>query len=1007
MSKFALCVLFGILCAPLAWSQTTGRIAGLVIDEGGKPLPGVLVRAESSALIGSNEDVSRENGSFFFLKLPPGMYTLTATADGLTTQKIKVKVSLSAVVRPVFVMSDAPVQAQLTVRGGGTPQLDSEAVINRLEADFLSLWPFPRYGAFAAAFGPGVTSQGSGGLTLSGAIAGANTWLVDGADARDDNQNNFSSFILIEDSIQETAVLTSGISAEYGHFSGGVINTVTKSGGNRLAGSLRLQVTNPAWTSRNPLQQNFDFEDDMNDLVSATLGGPIIKDKLWFFFAGQENENSGTPLSYANIIDLSRAPPFLDHFDVEPEEVTPRERQIEDRFRSVSRYQLKFTAQPASNHRITATYMDRKDFSRNNSFFALDERALYDDKVDRERFSLTYDVKINANLNLEFQYGNRERVIFAKPLPPHLQEQVDAGTDIRTIGTGWTDLGFRTFGNVSPFTGGADDESSNDNWRLKGNYFAATDSWGAHSLDFGIASTVDRNLVDNTETPNDWYFISFFRHEGDLVVPMYSPGQRPVPPTQLGFFPVLEESRTSRFRADTLFVNDTWSLNDRWQFNLGLRLDRYEGKDQSGVVTADNDLLSPRLSARYDLFGDGRHEILAGYAVYGERIAALADDASTAGNISLYRMFYGGPITEDPLEVVAWINEQYGDGFFEDPTSFPDWRERAPWFIRSDPSTDLAFGLENPGGGYTPSELKTPRADEFRLGYALRFGERGFLRADYMHREWSDFYVQHTNTNIGGNEAGTNDLTLINNEDEGYEKSYDAVQSQFSYKLTDHWQIHANYTWSQTIGNANGGTIFGNIGAETALTQYPEFNNFENRLPRRYLPTDVRHRFNGFATWTTDFSGGKMDLMLIQRWESGSPGDIFLSIDSQNYADYGMPDPASTGYLSIPSATYYHLGQVRGDTTLSTDLGFRWLRNIGRLEFFVEANLQNLFNASDIGDGSKIDTSVFLTEMPFNVYTETPQEGVHYTRGANFGQPLNAGSYQGARSFSLDLGIRF
>ncbi len=100
------------------------------------------------------------------------------------------------------------------------------------------------------------------------------------------------SNLFIEDAIQETTTMTSGVSAEYGRFTGGVINAVTKQGGNSFCGSFRVSLNNDDWQAQPPIPANY------NDMVvptyEATLGGPIWKDKIWFFGAGRyvENETS-------------------------------------------------------------------------------------------------------------------------------------------------------------------------------------------------------------------------------------------------------------------------------------------------------------------------------------------------------------------------------------------------------------------------------------------------------------------------------------------------------------------------------------------------------------------------------------------------------------------------------------------------------------------------------------------------------------------------------------------
>ena len=96
--------------------------------------------------------------------------------------------------------------------------------------------------------------------------------------------------LYIEDAVQETTVLTGGVSAEFGRFTGGVVITVTKSGGNEFSGSLRDSFTNDDWTAKTDFAAQVEPIDDINSAYEGTLGGRIIRDRLWFFAAGRSED---------------------------------------------------------------------------------------------------------------------------------------------------------------------------------------------------------------------------------------------------------------------------------------------------------------------------------------------------------------------------------------------------------------------------------------------------------------------------------------------------------------------------------------------------------------------------------------------------------------------------------------------------------------------------------------------------------------------------------------------
>src|SRR6185437_8181248 len=130
-------------------------------------------------------------------------------------------------------------------------------------------------------------------LAINGAFAFDNAFMLNGVDVND-NLFGQPQDLFIEDAIQETQVLTSGIPAEYGRFSGGVVNAITKSGGNTFSGSFRLNLADPTWSTLTPFEQAHDTTHTsvLNKTYEATVGGPIMKDKVWFFGAGRFAKNT-------------------------------------------------------------------------------------------------------------------------------------------------------------------------------------------------------------------------------------------------------------------------------------------------------------------------------------------------------------------------------------------------------------------------------------------------------------------------------------------------------------------------------------------------------------------------------------------------------------------------------------------------------------------------------------------------------------------------------------------
>ena len=152
-----------------------------------------------------------------------------------------------------------------------------------------------------------------GQLIINGAFASDNVFMINGVDI---NDNLFATphNLFIEDAIEETQVLTSGISAEYGRFTGGVINAITKSGGNSFSGTGRINFLNNDWTTRTPFEECVNKDvvtcsapsnhlDKLSKTYEGTFGGPIVRDRLWFFLSGRHQfTDSQTTLQQTGVV---------------------------------------------------------------------------------------------------------------------------------------------------------------------------------------------------------------------------------------------------------------------------------------------------------------------------------------------------------------------------------------------------------------------------------------------------------------------------------------------------------------------------------------------------------------------------------------------------------------------------------------------------------------------------------------------------------------------------------
>ncbi len=300
-----------LLTALVLRAQTTSNIQGTITDTGGSPLPGVTVEATSPSLQGTRSVVTREDGGYRFPGVPPGVYRLKGMLSGLGPAEKTVTVSLDAtatvdmtlqlVAREEVVVSGEVPLVDVTSTTGGTNY--TARVISRL--------PVARNYADIVRANPGVVedqgdTQGrSPALSIYGATSSEHLWIIDGINTTNVIRGSQGKAINTE-FVQEVEVKTGGYQAEYGRALGGVINVITKSGGNEFHGDAfayydsfqskaRPRVTNEDSTSYSMRVSDYRRTD-----FGADLGGFLLKDRLWFFAAYNRVELPGKVARYVS-----------------------------------------------------------------------------------------------------------------------------------------------------------------------------------------------------------------------------------------------------------------------------------------------------------------------------------------------------------------------------------------------------------------------------------------------------------------------------------------------------------------------------------------------------------------------------------------------------------------------------------------------------------------------------------------------------------------------------------
>ncbi len=283
-----LAAMFLLVASTELRAQTTGRIVGQVVDAQGAVVPGVTVTATSPSLQGPATTVTDGNGGYRFVSLPPGVYKVTATLSGFKTlEQDNVQVGLDRTVEVNLTMQVASVQETVQVEAA-SPIIDTQSTTIGVNAksDLFNRLPVQRDFYSIARIAPGTIEDGVGTAVL-GSTGAENQYIIEGLNSTGIERSEKTKGLNF-DFIEEIEVKTGGLPAEYGRMTGGVVNVITKSGGNTFRGSLfgftAYDTDNSTALDRPGTSTTVAKLDSRWD-IGLQAGGYIVKDKLWFFGA--------------------------------------------------------------------------------------------------------------------------------------------------------------------------------------------------------------------------------------------------------------------------------------------------------------------------------------------------------------------------------------------------------------------------------------------------------------------------------------------------------------------------------------------------------------------------------------------------------------------------------------------------------------------------------------------------------------------------------------------------
>ena len=653
---------------PIAAQDFRGRINGTVTDHTGAVLPGVTVTATSPALIQSQVQVTSEDGSFRFLALPPGVYTIGFELSGFQgVKRDGVRVVINQTLTVDQQLQVATLQETVTVTGD-SPIVDTSTttLATNFTKELLTEIPNARdiWAAMAQAPGLQMTSYDVGGSRtgsqtgyMTYGVSGQNQTRMEGIDTTEGTSANAGYFDF--GSFEEFQV--GGAGSDASSFAGGAVLSISvKSGGDRFTGSwysdwegdatISENVPSFLTTARTPNDDGFFVRTpltrgnpiDRQYDINWNVGGPIWKQKAWFFVSWRLNDQ------YKHVLNSD----------------------ILERSKLSNKYTLKGTFQVSQNNQVIAflnkreKLQDKRDLGPSTPLSA----ALYQSSRNYP-WKFEWTSVLGNRAFLDVIAGNwynffplrptRDFGLYDGPWGPG-REDVDTGIK---------------------FDGGASD-SYQDQKRYKPQFYISMayfkDGWkGSHDFKFGYDWKRDRRSLFN-----DQPFDTFYYDEDGAAseIELYN-----TPVT--GINDVVYNS---------LWVNDTWKASDRLTLNLGLRFEAYrDGWPEQNFAPNGHDVLAnwnnaqyrdfvaprtveattvantrtvaPRVGFAYDLSADNRTVLKVYYGNFEFNSAdTLANQENPVGRARLRYRFNdlnGNRLLDGPQELGGFLRTLGGAGF--------------------------------------------------------------------------------------------------------------------------------------------------------------------------------------------------------------------------------------------------------------------------------------------------------------------------------------------------------
>jgi hypothetical protein len=958
----------------------TGTIRGIVVDQQGLPVGNVRVTLTSRVLLGQRTVTTAADGSYVFRQLPAGDYEVTFETAQFEPANRTTSVLLGLTVEQNVTLRAAGVAEQIQVVAETPAPIATPVVGANFKHDEVDALATRRTLQGIAELAPGLTQNtpNAGQVTINGAFAFDNVFMLNGVDV---NDNLFGSpqNLFIEDAIEETQILTSGITAEYGRFTGGVVNAITKSGGNTFSGSYRVNLSNPGWSTQTPFElcepsitasscrPAPERPDTLQRTHEGTFGGYIVRDHLWFFSAGRYAETSNaTPLP------LSGAPNTQTDTN--------------------KRGEIKLTGTVMSNHQLSGGYLNNITTNQNRPAFGfiVDPAAVDESReLPNHYYYANYRGVLSSNALVEAQASQRK--FGFRGSGGTATDIVDSPFFANNILVGAIGAQY----NAQYFD--ATDPENRNNLQVTGNltYFWNTPGAGRHEIKGGYEFFRSQLTGGNSQSSTGYVFDTDYLTDASGTVPVLDAQGRFIPVFLPGesFIENWLPVKGAELDVDThsVYAQDHIAINSQWSADVGLRYERVRTEATGGLIGIDTDTIVPRLAVGYDVQGNGKHVIHATYGHYAGRYNEAQIGANNnVGNPDETVGVYVGPSGQ---------GRSFAAGF--NPSNYVT-------FFGSFPTSNIFFE-----GG-----LSSPIVKEITTSYGADLANgRGFVQASYIWRDWSNFIEDFVSLDNGTTTVvknGINFGTFTNIEYRNTNdaaRSYQAIELQGRYNVTPLWTVDGSYTLQlKNEGNYTGeGT--NQPGALGRIGDYPEIFTEARHYPTGRLPGFQKNKLRLWSIYRINlgrFGDGSISGLL--RVDSGLV--YSLAAAGQSYTQTQEEILALTGYPDEPTPQTVFFGDrgsesFKGYGLLDLGLGYN-VPVFKTLRPWVKLDVYNLMN-----NQKQIAWNTTVNQN-FSGPTDALGLATTFTEGGSFGKatsnahfPVPFQGETGGRTMRVSLGLRF